>query len=296
MSILLNKDSRVVIQGMTGREGTIHAERCIQFGTNVVGGVTPGRGGTAHLERPIFDSMTDSVEQAGANTSLIFVPAAFATDAILESADAGMDLIVCITDGIPTLDMVKVRAHLQGTNTRLIGPNCPGLTSPGDNAKAGIIPNNIHIPGRVGVVSRSGTLTYEATVQLTQRGVGQTTCVGIGGDPIIGTRFTDVLELFEADPDTDAVVMIGEIGGSAEQEAADFIKNKMSKPVTGFIAGATAPPGRRMGHAGAIITGAQGTAAAKKQALSEAGCYVSETPGEIGETVERMLKEKGLAK
>ena len=296
MSILLNKDSRVIIQGMTGREGTIHAERCIEFGTTIVGGVTPGRGGTTHLDRPIFDSVAESVNKEGANTSLIFVPAAFATDAILESADAGIDLIVCITDGLPTLDMVKVKSYLQNTQTRLIGPNCPGLTSPGEQAKAGIIPNNIHEFGRVGVVSRSGTLTYEATVQLTRRGIGQSTCVGIGGDPIIGTRFTDILELFEEDPETDAVVLIGEIGGTAEQEAADFIRDRMQKPVTGFIAGATAPPGRRMGHAGAIITGAQGTAVAKKEALRNAGCYVSETPGDIGSTVETMLHDKGLKK
>ncbi|MCL0042834.1 succinate--CoA ligase subunit alpha [Dehalococcoidia bacterium] len=296
MSILLNKDSRVIIQGMTGREGTIHAERCIEFGTTIVGGVTPGRGGTTHLDRPIFDSVAESVNKEGANTSLIFVPAAFATDAILESADAGIDLIVCITDGLPTLDMVKVKSYLQNTQTRLIGPNCPGLTSPGEQAKAGIIPNNIHEFGRVGVVSRSGTLTYEATVQLTRRGIGQSTCVGIGGDPIIGTRFTDILELFEEDPETDAVVLIGEIGGTAEQEAADFIRDRMQKPVTGFIAGATAPPGRRMGHAGAIITGAQGTAVAKKEALRNAGCYVSETPGDIGSTVETMLHDKGLTK
>ena len=296
MSILLNKDSRVIIQGMTGREGTIHAERCIEFGTTVVGGVTPGRGGTTHLDRPIFDSVAESVNKEGANTSLIFVPAAFATDAILESADAGIDLIVCITDGLPTLDMVKVKTYLQNTKTRLIGPNCPGLTSPGEQAKAGIIPNNIHEFGRVGVVSRSGTLTYEATVQLTRRGIGQSTCVGIGGDPIVGTRFTDILELFEEDSETDAVVLIGEIGGTAEQEAADFIRDRMEKPVTGFIAGATAPPGRRMGHAGAIITGAQGTADAKKEALRNAGCYVSETPGDIGATVETMLQDKGIKK
>ncbi|MQG20961.1 MAG: succinate--CoA ligase subunit alpha [SAR202 cluster bacterium] len=296
MSILLNKDSRVIIQGMTGREGTIHAERCIEFGTTIVGGVTPGRGGTTHLDRPIFDSVAESVNKEGANTSLIFVPAAFATDAILESADAGIDLIVCITDGLPTLDMVKVKTYLQNTKTRLIGPNCPGLTSPGEQAKAGIIPNNIHEFGRVGVVSRSGTLTYEATVQLTRRGIGQSTCVGIGGDPIVGTRFTDILELFEEDSETDAVVLIGEIGGTAEQEAADFIRDRMEKPVTGFIAGATAPPGRRMGHAGAIITGAQGTADAKKEALRNAGCYVSETPGDIGATVETMLQDKGITK
>ena len=296
MSVLVSRQTRLLVQGMTGREGTTHTERCIQFGTKVVAGVTPGRGGTTHLDRPIYDSVAEAVEKEGANASLIFVPGPFATDAILESADAGVDLIVCITDGIPTLDMVLVREHLQGCKTRLIGPNCPGVTSPGEEAKVGIIPGNIHKAGKVGVVSRSGTLTYEAAAQLTQRGIGQSTCVGIGGDPIVGMQFVDVLALFEEDLETEAVVLIGEIGGTAEQQAAEFVKTQMSKPVTVFIAGATAPAGRRMGHAGAIITGVQGTAAAKKEALRDAGCYVVETPGEIGATVEHMLLEREIAR
>lgn len=294
MSILVDKNSRILVQGMTGREGGFQTERCIAFGTNVVAGVTPGRGGTTHLDRPVYDSVREAVEKEGANVSLIFVPAAFATDAILEAAEGGVDLIVCITDGLPTLDMALVAEYLRKNNVRMIGPNCPGLTSVADKAKVGIIPGNIHKEGRVGVVSRSGTLTYEAVDQLTALGIGQSTCVGVGGDPIIGMRHRDVLELFEADPDTDAVVLIGEIGGTAEQEAANYIKNHMSKPVTGFIAGATAPPGRRMGHAGAIITGAAGTADAKKQALADAGCYISESPGQIGITVQRMLTERGI--
>ncbi|MBI4236459.1 MAG: succinate--CoA ligase subunit alpha [Chloroflexi bacterium] len=294
MSILVNRDSRVVVQGMTGREGSFQTERCIAFGTSVVAGVTPGRGGTTHLDRPIYDSVREAVEKAGANVSLIFVPAAFATDAILEAADGGVDLIVCITDGIPTLDMVLAAEFLRKRDVRLIGPNCPGVTSPGERAKVGIIPGNIHRQGRVGVVSRSGTLTYEAVSQLTALGIGQSTCVGVGGDPIIGMRHRDILELFEKDSETDAVVLIGEIGGTAEQEAAEFIRTKMKKPVTAFIAGATAPPGRRMGHAGAIITGAAATAAAKVQTLKDAGCYVAESPGQIGITVQRMLAERGI--
>ena len=294
MSILATKNTRLLVQGMTGREGSLHSERCIQFGTNLVAGVTPGRGGTRHLDRPVYDSVREAVEKEGANTSLIFVPAAFATDAIFESIDGGVDLIVCITDGVPTLDMLRIKEHLKGKKTTMIGPNCPGLTSPGETCKIGIIPGNIHKSGNVGVVSRSGTLTYEATSQLSALGIGQSTCVGIGGDPIIGTRFTDVLEMFENDPETDAVVLIGEIGGSAEQEAADFIRRRMNKPVTAFIAGATAPTGRRMGHAGAIIQGAQGTSAAKKQALKDAGCYISEAPGDIGVTLQKMLKDKKI--
>ena len=294
MSIFVDRHSRVVVQGMTGREGSFQTERCIAFGTNVVAGVTPGRGGSSHLDRPIYDSVREAVEKEGANVSLIFVPAAFATDAILEAADGGVRLIACITDGIPTLDMVLVAEFLKRRNVRLIGPNCPGLTSPGEKAKVGIIPGNIHKTGRVGVVSRSGTLTYEAVSQLTALGIGQSTCVGVGGDPIIGMRHRDVLELFQNDPETDAVVLIGEIGGTAEQEAAEFIKTKMRKPVTAFIAGVTAPPGRRMGHAGAIITGAAATAAAKVEALKAAGCYISESPGQIGSTVQRMLAERGI--
>ena len=294
MSILVGENTRVLVQGMSGREGTFQTERCIAFGTNVVAGVTPGRGGTTHIDRPMYDSVAEAVEQEGANVSLIFVPAAFATDALLEAAEGGVELIVCITDGLPTLDMAQVAQYLVKKGVRLIGPNCPGLTSVAEKQKVGIIPGNIHLEGRIGVVSRSGTLTYEAVSQLTALGIGQSTCVGVGGDPIIGMRHRDILELFENDPDTDAVVLIGEIGGTAEQEAAEYIKNHMSKPVTGFIAGATAPPGRRMGHAGAIITGTAATAEAKKQALRDADCYVSDSPGQIGITVQRMLTEKRI--
>ena len=294
MSILVDKNTRVLVQGMSGREGTFQTERCITFGTNVVAGVTPGRGGTTHIERPMYDSVREAVAAEGANVSLIFVPGAFATDAILEAADGGVGLIVCITDGVPTLDMAMASRFLNERGVSMIGPNCPGLTSVEEKAKVGIIPGNIHLPGRIGVISRSGTLTYEAVSQLTALGMGQSTCVGVGGDPIIGMRHRDVLELFEEDPDTDAVVLIGEIGGTAEQEAADFIKSSMTKPVTAFVAGATAPAGRRMGHAGAIITGEAATAAAKKRALADAGCYLSESPGQIGITVQRMLTEKGI--
>jgi len=289
VSILVDKNTRVLVQGMTGKEGGFQTERCIDFGTNIVAGVTPGRGGSTHLDRPVYDSVKQAVEQEGANVSLIFVPAAFATDAIFEAANGGIDLIVCITDGIPTLDMATITAYLQEKNVQMIGPNCPGLTSVADKAKVGIIPGNIHKEGRVGVVSRSGTLTYEAVGQLSALGIGQSTCVGVGGDPIIGMRHRDVLELFEKDDDTDAIVLIGEIGGTSEQEAAEYIKNHMSKPVTAFIAGATAPAGRRMGHAGAIITGEAGTAKAKKNALLEAGCHISDSPGDIGLTVKKML-------
>ena len=294
MSILVDRDTKVLVQGMSGREGTFQTERCIAFGTNVVAGVTPGRGGTTHIDRPMYDSVREAVDAHGANVSLIFVPAAFATDAILEAADGGVGLIVCIADGIPTLDMAMAARFLVDRGVRMIGPNCPGLTSVEDRTKVGIIPGNIHHPGRIGVVSRSGTLTYEAVSQLTALGIGQSTCVGVGGDPIIGMRHRDVLELFEDDPDTDAVVLIGEIGGTAEQEAADFIRTTMKKPVTAFVAGATAPAGRRMGHAGAIITGEAATAAAKKRALADAGCYISDSPGQIGITVQRMLTEKSI--
>ena len=294
MSILVDKNTRVLVQGMSGREGTFQTERCIAFGTNIVAGVTPGRGGTTHIDRPMYDSVKEAVAAEGANVSLIFVPAAFATDAILEAGDGGVDLIVCITDGVPTLDMAMAARFLSERDVRMIGPNCPGLTSVEDRAKVGIIPGNIHQSGRVGVVSRSGTLTYEAVSQLTALGLGQSTCVGVGGDPIIGMRHRDILELFENDSDTDAVVLIGEIGGTAEQEAAEFIKTSMKKPVTAFVAGATAPAGRRMGHAGAIITGEAATAAAKKLALADAGCYISDSPGQIGITMQRMLTEKGI--
>lgn len=285
MSILINKDSRVVVQGITGKEGTFHAEQMIEYGTNVVGGVTPGKGGMKHLERPVFNTVKESVEQGGANVACIFVPPPFAADAVMEAADAGIKVIVCITEGIPVRDMISVAPYVKKRGARLVGPNCPGLLTPSE-AKVGIMPTMIFSEGSVGVISRSGTLTYEAVDQLTRAGLGQTTAVGIGGDPIIGTSFTDALELFEADSATDAVVMIGEIGGSAEEEAAEFVKKNMSKPVFGFIAGRTAPPGRRMGHAGAIISGGKGTADEKFRAMREAGITTVESPAAIGETVQ----------
>jgi succinyl-CoA synthetase alpha subunit len=293
MSILVSSSTRVVVQGITGREGGFQTRRCIEYGTRVVAGVTPGRGGETAEGVPVFNTVRDAVRETNADCSLIFVPAAFAADAILEAADAGLPVIVCITEGIPTLDMVMVRRRLQGTGIRLIGPNCPGVITPG-RCRVGIMPGDIFSPGTVGVVSRSGTLVYEAVDQLTHRGIGQSTCVGIGGDPIPGTTVREVLELFDADPDTKAVVLIGEIGGSAEQEAADFIRGGMSKPVISFVAGSTAPPGRRMGHAGAIIAGNTGTAQAKKEALAAAGVVICESPAEIGSTTERVMKERGL--
>ena len=289
MSILVGKDTRLLVQGFTGNEGTFHSERCIEYGTNLVAGVTPGKGGTTHLDRPVFDSVSDAVRETGANTSMIFVPPPFAADAILEAVDAGLDTVACITEGIPVMDMTRVRRFLDGKSTRLIGPNCPGLISPGDQCKVGIMPGNIHKAGSVGVVSRSGTLTYEAVAQLTENGLGQSSCVGIGGDPIVGSTFVDILELFENDPDTNGIVMIGEIGGSKEQDAAAFIEAHVTKPVVGFIAGGSAPPGRRMGHAGAIITGESGTAAAKQAALRAAGAHVVESPAVIGETMAKVL-------
>jgi succinyl-CoA synthetase alpha subunit len=288
MSILVDKNTRVVVQGVTGKEGTFHALACREYGTKVVAGVTPGKGGIVHEGIPVFDTVTESVTKEGANTSLIFVPPAFAADAILEAADAGIRVIVCISEGIPTLDMVKVGRVLQGCETRLIGPNCPGIISPG-KAKVGIMPGHIHSPGRIGVVSRSGTLTYEAVGQLTARGIGQSTCVGIGGDPIIGTTFVDALRLFQADPETEAILMIGEIGGTAEEDAAAFVKAHVTKPVVGFICGQTAPPGRRMGHAGAIISGGTGTAAEKMAAMRKAGITVVKSPAMMGEAVTRLL-------
>lgn len=289
MSILVDESSRVVVQGVTGKEGTFHALACREYGTQVVAGMTPGKGGIIHEGIPVFDTVAEAVAKEGANTSLIFVPPAFAADAILEAADAGVRVIVCITEGIPTLDMVRAVRALQGRDVRLIGPNCPGVISPG-KAKVGIMPGHIHTPGRTGVISRSGTLTYEAVGQLTARGIGQSTCVGIGGDPIIGTTFVDALRLFQADPETEAVLLIGEIGGTAEEDAAAFVKAHVTKPVVGFICGQTAPPGRRMGHAGAIISGGTGTAAEKMAAMEAAGITVVRSPAEMGEAVARLLK------
>ncbi len=288
MSILADKNTRLLVQGFTGREATFHAQQCIAYGTTVVGGVTPGKGGTRHLDLPVFNTVWEAVRATGANASVIFVPPAFAADAIMEAADAGLPLVVAITEGIPALDMVKAWRFLQGRRTRLIGPNCPGIISPGQ-CKIGIMPGHIHRPGPVGVVSRSGTLTYEAVDQLSKLGIGQSTCIGIGGDPIIGTSFVDVLELFNQDPETEAVVLIGEIGGNAEELAAAYIKDHVRKPVIAFVAGQTAPPGRRMGHAGAIIAGGTGRAADKIRALQAAGVTVCESPAEIGETVRRCL-------
>ncbi len=289
MSILVDENTRVVVQGITGREGTFHTQQMKAYGTKIVAGVTPGKGGTMHEGVPVFDTVEQAVRETGANTSVIYVPAAFAADAILEAADAGIALIVCITEGIPVLDMVKVMAFLKDRPARLIGPNCPGVISPG-KCKVGIMPGHIHREGSIGVVSRSGTLTYEAVWQLTQRGLGQSTCVGIGGDPIVGTSFVDVLRLFEQDAQTKAVVLIGEIGGTAEEEAAAFVRACMTKPVIGFVAGQTAPPGRRMGHAGAIISGGQGTAAEKMRAMEAAGIHVVRSPAEIGATVARVME------
>lgn len=288
MSILVDKSTRLLVQGVTGKEGTFHAVACRDYGTKVVAGVTPGKGGILHQGIPVFNTVAEAVAKEWANTSLIFVPPAFAADAILEAADAGIRVVVCITEGIPTLDMVKAARALQGKDVRLIGPNCPGIISPG-KAKVGIMPGHIHLPGRVGVVSRSGTLTYEAVGQLTARGIGQSTCVGIGGDPIIGTTFVDALRLFQADPETDAILMIGEIGGTAEEDAAAFVQEHVTKPVVGFICGQTAPPGRRMGHAGAIISGGTGTAAEKMAAMQKAGIAVVKSPADMGEAVARVL-------
>jgi succinyl-CoA synthetase alpha subunit len=288
MSILVDKNTRLVVQGFTGREASFHARQCMDYGTNVVGGVVPGKGGLTHLDRPVFNTVGEAVAATGANASVIFVPPAFAADAIMEAADAGLPLVVCITEGIPTLDMVKAWRYLAGRPTRLIGPNCPGIISPG-KAKVGIMPGHIHKQGGVGVVSRSGTLTYEAVDQLTRRGIGQSTCIGIGGDPIIGTSFVDAVRLFNEDPGTEAIVMIGEIGGNAEELAAAYIQENVKKPVVGFVAGQTAPPGRRMGHAGAIISGGSGKAADKIRALEAAGVKVCASPADIGDTVRGIL-------
>jgi succinyl-CoA synthetase alpha subunit len=289
MSILVNKDSRIVCQGITGRQGSFHTEHCIEYGTQVVAGVTPGRGGEEHLGVPVYDSTHEAVSKAGAEVSMIYVPAAFAADAILEAADAGIKVIVCITEGIPVLDMVRVKAGLQDYDCRLIGPNCPGIITPGE-AKIGIMPGFIHKPGRVGIISRSGTLTYEAVYQTTNNGLGQTTCVGIGGDPIRGMNFIDCLELFEQDSATDGIIMVGEIGGSDEEAAARYIQENVSKPVVSYIAGVTAPAGKRMGHAGAIISGGEGTADAKFAALEAAGVHTVRSPAELGSA---MLEQLG---
>ncbi len=289
MSILVNKNTRLLVQGFTGKEGTFHATQAIAYGTNVVGGVTPGKGGQKHLERPVFNTVADAVKDSGANATVIFVPPPYAAEAIMEAADAGLALVVCITEGIPVADMIKVRQFLQGRPTRLIGPNCPGIITPGE-CKIGIMPGHIHKAGHVGVVSRSGTLTYEAVGQLTKLGIGQSTCIGIGGDPIIGTNHTDAVRMFNEDPDTHVIVMIGEIGGNAEENAAGYIKQHVKKPVIGFIAGQTAPPGRRMGHAGAIISGGSGKASDKIDAMKAAGIHVCDSPADMGAKVQACLK------
>jgi succinyl-CoA synthetase alpha subunit len=295
LSILVGNDTRLIVQGITGKEGSFQTRRCIEYGTNVVGGITPGRGGEMAEGVPVFDTVKQAVAATNANTSLIFVPAPFAADAVLEAASAEVPVIICITEGVPTMDMVRVKRYLRGSGLTLIGPNCPGVITPGE-ARVGIMPGHVFSPGRVGVISRSGTLVYEAVDQLTQRGIGQSTCVGVGGDPIIGTTQVDALRMFNDDPGTDAVVLIGEIGGVAEQQAADYIAVEMTKPVIAFIGGASAPPGRRMGHAGAIIVGAAGTAKAKKDALRAAGATIVDSPADIGEATAQVMAQRAAAR
>lgn len=288
MSVLVNKDSKIIVQGFTGTEGSFHAGQMIEYGTNVVGGVTPKKGGQVHLDKPVFNTVEEAVKETGADVSIIFVPPAFAADAVMEAASAGIKVIICITEGIPVQDMIKVKAYLGDKDVRLVGPNCPGVMTPGE-AKVGIMPGFIHTPGRIGIVSRSGTLTYEAVDQVTKAGMGQSTCIGIGGDPIIGTTTKDAVKLLMEDPDTDGIIMIGEIGGQMEADAAHWIKENGTKPVVGFIAGQTAPPGRTMGHAGAIVGGAEDTAAAKMEIMRECGIHVVESPAFIGETMKKAL-------
>ncbi len=293
MSVLVNKNTKVLVQGFTGKNGTFHSEQALAYGTKVVGGVTPGKGGSQHLGLPVFNTMKDAVRETGADASVIYVPAPFVLDSIIEAVDAGVQLIVTITEGVPTLDMLKVKRYVEASGARLIGPNCPGIITPGE-CKIGIMPGHIHLPGRIGIVSRSGTLTYEAVAQTTVTGLGQSTCIGIGGDPIPGTSHIDALKLFQEDPQTEAIIMIGEIGGTAEEEAAEYAKAHVTKPIVGYIAGVTAPKGKRMGHAGAIISGGKGTAEEKFAAFEKAGIAYTRSPAELGSTMVNLLKQKGM--